>query len=176
MKLPLLAGLLSMACLSPLAQAHITLQTPEAAVGGPYKAVLRVGHGCQGSDTTRVRVRIPDGVLGVKPQPKAGWTLEVTDGKYAQPETLHGAQVDHGVREIAWTGDLPDAYYDEFTFVATLASSLKPGQTLYFPVVQECKKGVSRWIDTSGAKGADSPAPGLKLIAPEKRHGDQHTH
>jgi uncharacterized protein YcnI len=37
------------------------------------------------------------------------------------------------------------------------------GQTLYFPVVQACKKGVVRWIDTTGNHQAANPAPSLKL-------------
>jgi uncharacterized protein YcnI len=42
---------------------------------------------------------------------------------------------------------------------------------LYFPVVQECEQGVSRWIDIPAAGNAahshdsKSPAPGVKLMA-----------
>ncbi len=150
------------------AGAHVTLETPSAAIGSTYKAVLRVPHGCKGSDTTRIRVRIPDGAVAAKPQPKPGWTLDVVQGDYARPEKLHGATITSGVREISWSGDLPDAYYDEFVFRVSLSSSLKPGGTLYFPVVQECKQGVDRWIDTSGKEDAESPAPGIKLLAPAK--------
>ena len=54
-----------------------------------------------------------------------------------------------------------------------LTDRLKPNTTLYFPVVQECEQGVSRWIDIPAAgqggqshdHGSKSPAPGLKLIA-----------
>jgi hypothetical protein len=51
--------------------AHATLETPQALVGASYKAVLRVSHGCGSSPTIRVRVRIPEGFVGVKPMPKA---------------------------------------------------------------------------------------------------------
>ena len=153
---------------APAAQAHITLAPSQAAVGGYYRATLRVPHGCDGSDTTGLRIRIPDGVLDVKPMPKPGWTLAIKQGPYDHPQTMHGSKVDQGVREIAWSGgDLPDAYYDEFTFLAYLAPSLKPGSTLYFPTIQDCKKGTTRWIDTSGhEEGAGDPAPHLKLTAP----------
>jgi uncharacterized protein YcnI len=177
MKIFLAAGLTALLGLSPVAQAHVTLETTQAAAGSYYKAVLRVGHGCEGADTTRMRVRIPDGVLAVKPQPKAGWTLDMTQGKYAQPQTLHGAPVDSGVRELSWSGVLPDAYYEEFVFRAYLSDALKPGQTVYFPVVQECGQGVSRWIDTSGNPDAQGPAPGVKIVAPahpEGGHGHHH--
>jgi uncharacterized protein YcnI len=171
MKFSLAAGMLALFGLATAAQAHVTLETSQAAAGSYYKAVLRVGHGCDGAPTSRLRVRIPDGVLAVKPQPKAGWTLDLTQGRYAQPQTLHGATVDSGVREISWSGELPDAYYDEFVFRVYLSDALKPGQTVYFPVVQECGQGVSRWIDTTGNPDAEGPAPGVKIVAPAHEDG-----
>lgn len=151
------------------ALAHVTLERREAAVGGPYKAVLRVGHGCDGSATTSIRVKIPDGVVGVKPMPKPGWTLTTVKGKYAKSYTLYHATLSEGVTEISWTGgNLPDAWYDEFVFTGTLAGDLQPGAMLYFPVVQECEKGVNRWIEIpeAGKSSADykEPAAGLKLL------------
>lgn len=155
--------------LAPVAQAHITLAPQQAAAGSYYRAVVRVPHGCNGSDTTAMRIQIPTGVLDVKPMPKPGWTLAVKTGAYAQPQSVHGAKVDHGVTEIAWTGgDLPDAYYDEFIFRAYLSSDLKAGDTLYFPTIQECKQGTVRWIEKSGNDSESSnPAPHLKLTAPK---------
>lgn len=154
---------------APIAQAHVTLQVRQAPAGSHYKAVLRIPHGCQGADTTAVRVRIPEGVLDVKPQPKAGWKLDIVQGKYAQAQTIHGATLDHGVRELVWSGgDLPDAYYDEFAFFALLSPSLKAGEKLYFPVVQECNSATERWIDTSGNPAAEKPAPHLELTGPVK--------
>jgi uncharacterized protein YcnI len=146
--------------------AHVTLERNTAPIGTPYKAVLRVPHGCDGSATTAIRVRIPDGVIDVKPMPKPGWTLNLVNGKYAKTYSLYRAQVSEGVTEIDWTGgNLPDDYYDEFIFQSFLASDLQPGQTIYFPVVQECEKGVHRWIEIP-TEGSDypEPAPGLKLV------------
>lgn len=143
--------------------AHVTLETKQAPVGSYYKAVFRVPHGCAGSPTLKVRVRVPEGVISIKPQPKPGWTLETVKGSYAQPYTVHGAQITSGVKEVSWSGKLLDDNYDEFVFQAYLAEpTLKPGQVLYFPVVQECEKGVERWIDT--ASPSDKPAPSLKLL------------
>ncbi|MGB3274607.1 MAG: YcnI family protein [Castellaniella sp.] len=177
MKFSLAAGLVALLALATAAQAHVTLETSQAAAGGYYKAVLRVGHGCDGADMTRLRVRIPEGVLAVKPQPKAGWALELTQGKYEHPQTLHGASVESGVHEISWRGDLPDAYYDEFVFRVYVSDAFKAGQTVYFPVVQECGQSVSRWIDTSGKPDARSPAPGVKIVAPAHEGGGHgHSH
>jgi uncharacterized protein YcnI len=158
-------------CLSG-ALAHVTLETQEAPVGASYKAVLRVPHGCDGSATTAIRIRLPEGVVGVKPMPKPGWKLETVTGKYPKTYTLRGAKLSEGVTEIAWSGgNLADAHYDEFVFTGAIAEELQPGRTIYFPVVQECQKGVHRWIEIpagghGGGHGHDGPepAPGLKLL------------
>jgi periplasmic copper chaperone A len=149
-----------------MAFAHVTLEQAQATVGTSYKAVLRVPHGCDGSATTAIRVRIPEGVIDVKPMPKPGWTLNTVKGNYAKTYSLFHAQISEGVTEIDWSGGrLPDDYYDEFVFQSYLASDLQPGQTLYFPIVQECEKGVHRWIETPAAgKDYPEPAPGLKLL------------
>jgi len=154
------------------ALAHVTLEVPQAPVGASYKAVLRVGHGCDGSTTTAIRVRLPEGVINVKPMPKPGWKLDTVTGKYPRTYTLRGAKVSEGVTEIAWSGGkLADAHYDEFVFTSVIAEELQAGRTIYFPVVQECEKGVHRWIEIpkGGAHGDHShggpePAPGLKLL------------
>ena len=162
---------IAMACLSS-ALAHVTLETQQTPVGAAYKAVLRVPHGCEESATTAIRVRLPEGVIGVKPMPKPGWKLDLVTGKYSKPFTLRGAKLSEGVTEISWSGgNLADAHYDEFVFTGMIAEELQPGQTIYFPVVQECEKGVHRWIEisTGGGHGDQShggpePAPGLKLL------------
>jgi uncharacterized protein YcnI len=150
--------------------AHVTLETSSAPVGAPYKAVVRVQHGCEGSATTTLRVRIPEGMIAVKPMPKAGWKIDTVTGKYGKTYSyFHGAKLSEGVTEISFSGgSLPDAYYDEFVFSAFLAGDLEPGATLYVPVVQECEKGVHRWIEipAAGKSSRDypEPAPALKLL------------
>jgi periplasmic copper chaperone A len=152
------------------AAAHVTLETQEAKIGEPYKAVLRVPHGCEGTATTALRVRIPGGLIAVKPMPKPGWTLATTTGKYDKTYTFfHNAKLSEGVTEIVWSGGkLPDAWYDEFVFQGFVAGDLEPGRPLYFPVVQECEKGAHRWIEipAAGKSAADypEPAPVLRLL------------
>jgi uncharacterized protein YcnI len=152
------------------ALAHVTLEAQEGRVGASFKAVVRVPHGCAGSATTAIRVKIPDGVIAVKPMPKPGWTLETKTGPYGKTYNhFHNAKLSEGVTEVAWSGGkLPDAYYDEFVFASFLSADLEAGKTLYFPVVQECEKGVHRWIEIPAGKPGehlDEPAPGVKLLA-----------
>lgn len=159
----------SVACLlASSAQAHVTLERQEAAIGGSYRVVFRVPHGCGASPTLKLRVRIPDGVIGVKPMPKPGWQLETVRGTYAKTYTMYHSAVSEGVKEVAWTGRLADENYDEFVLSTYLTDDLKPGTVLYFPVLQECETGVHRWIEipAEGKDAADykEPAPGVRLL------------
>jgi uncharacterized protein YcnI len=157
------------------ASAHVTLETAQAPPNSTYKAVLRVPHGCEGSPTVAVRVKIPEGVIAVKPMPKPGWELATTTAKYGKTYDYYGTPLTEGVTEIAWTdGNLPDAWYDEFVFRAAL-TDFPVGSSVYFPVVQECPDGkVERWIDIPAAGQSDddleTPAPGLSIT--EKKAGN----
>lgn len=162
------ASAVIVACATP-AFAHVTLEVGEAAVGGAYKAVLRLPHGCDGNATTSVTVKLPEGFINVKPMPKAGWTLDIKKGAYGATYKLYGADVKQGPLEITWSGgNLPDDQYDEFVMRGTVAAELKPDTTIFFPVIQKCTTGEEDWIDipVDGQPEPDSPAPGLKLVAP----------
>ncbi len=150
------------------ANAHATLETTEAAAGSTYKGIIRIGHGCDGEATLKLRGKIPEGVISVKPMPKPGWTLETVTGPYAQAYDYYGTSLTEGVTEIVWTGDLPDDWYDEFVFRGTLNAGFEPGSTVWFPVVQECANAAERWIEIPAA-GQDphdlaSPAPGVVIL------------
>lgn len=150
------------------AAAHVTLEASEAAAGTYHKVVLRVPHGCDGSPTTAIRVQIPDGVVGVKPQPKAGWDLETVIGKLAEPvDAGHGNVVTEGVQEVRWTdGRLLDEHYDEFAMRVRLPD--QADAVLYFRTIQECEEGTHRWIEIpeEGRSSGDyqEPAPALRVI------------
>src|SRR5438445_701177 len=75
-------GAAGVVCFFAAASAHVTLEKSQAPIGAPYKAVLRVPHGCEGSATTALRIRVPDGMIAVKPMPKPGWKVETVIGKY----------------------------------------------------------------------------------------------
>lgn len=152
------------------ASAHVTLERPEAPAGSYYKAVLRVPHGCSGAATVAVRVRIPDGAVSVKPQPKPGWMLEIERGPLAEPYESHGKTITDGVREVRWRGgELPDDQFDEFALLMKLPDGA--GRTLAFATVQDCVGGATqRWIelpaDGQSAHDLAHPAPLLRLTDP----------
>lgn len=154
--------------------AHATFEETEFAQNSTAKFTTRIGHGCEGEATLRVRVQIPEGVIAVKPMPKAGWALETVSGPYGQSYELWGATVTEGVREIVWTGELPDAFYDEFVFRGRITDRLPAGETLYVPVVQECANGAERWIEIPAAgqdpDALEFPAPGVKIVPASGGH------
>ena len=128
----------------PFAVAHVVLEQPRASAGGYYKAVFQVSHGCSGSATNRLTVQVPDGVSGIKPMPKPGWSLSIQGGT-----------------EVTWTGGvLADAHYDEFVMLTRLPA--KPGK-VYFKVLQECEKGRQDWVQVPEL---DKPARDTRFPAP----------
>lgn len=165
--------------LAGVASAHVVLQDGVAAAGAGYRAALLVGHGCDGSATTAIRVQIPEGFQGAKPMPKAGWTLKVTSAKLAKPYDSYGKTVTDDVVEISWTANkdnaLQDGWYDEFVLRGTTP---KQAGQLWFKVLQTCEKGQTDWAEIP-AKGVDahslkSPAAMLEVI--DMGGGEGHHH
>jgi periplasmic copper chaperone A len=166
-----LLALTSLLAASP-ASAHVYLEGKQSAVGADYKAVFVVPHGCSGSPTTKLRVQIPEGVIATDAKPVDGWTVETVKGKYTGEYDYKGAKLSEGIKEVAWSGGkLPDKTRQEFVIETYLTDGLKPNTTLYFPAVQECEQGVSRWIEIPPEGAVHShegkwPAPGVKLTKP----------
>lgn len=175
MKRNILAVALLLAFTAPAA-AHVTLETGEARAGGYYKAVFRVPHGCDGAATTRISIRIPEGVIAVKPQPKPGWTETTRIAKYAQTYENHGKTLTEGVVEVTWDGGpLADDRFDEFAFQAKLPDDPEI-MMLFFPVTQSCTQGAIAWdqLPVPGAGHLPRPAPGLMLLHGEGSGGHHH--
>ncbi len=158
---------------------HVVLADQAALAGTSYRATLRVGHGCEGSPVTALRVTIPAGFVGAKPMPKAGWVLSTRVGKLDQPYDDHGKQVTEGLLEVSWTASskdswLQDAWYDEFVLRGNLPRQAGP---MWFKVLQTCEKGSIDWAEVpasgASAKGLKSPAALLEIIESESV-GHQH--
>lgn len=163
------AGLLLASLAAGDAAAHVTANPDHAEADSWFRTALRVSHGCEGTPTIAVRVKMPDGVLSVRPQMKPGWEISITTRKLDVPiEGPHGT-VNEVVDEVAWRGGpLPDAYFDEFGLSMRLPA--EPG-TLYFPTVQECEEGAHRWIEIPQTGQAwddlEAPAPYV-IVGPRK--------
>jgi uncharacterized protein YcnI len=148
------------------AGAHVAIEPPQAQAGSVQKIGVRVMHGCDGSPTVALRVQIPPGASGVRPQPKPGWTLSIVRTKEADAvHAGHAAAASERVSEVVWSGGaLPDDQFDEFSLMMKLPAS--PGTVLAVPVVQECSTGGHRWVEPPAPDGAPrpkQPAPTLRL-------------
>lgn len=163
MKTALITALLAAA---GAAHAHIMLEQPEAPAGSGYKAVFRVGHGCEGgAATNEIVVTLPEGLRGAKPMPKAGWTLTLKHRPLKTPYDSHGKPVTEEVSEIRWTArteadQLQDAWYDEFVVRTGLPA--EPGE-LWFAVRQVCTQGEWNWAERPSAENPKPRAPAIKL-------------
>ena len=151
------------------AHAHATFTTRTVVADSYVVLALQVPHGCDGKATNEVRIELPEGFVFAKPQPKAGWELEIITGEYKKTYDNHGTDVSAGPVEIRWKGgDLPDAYYDTFTVRGKIAG-LDAGTTLAFPATQLCGSDASvAWTEVA-APGADahalkSPAPVVTVV------------
>lgn len=153
---------------SGVAFAHVSIEPKRIIPGAGFKATLGVPHGCAGAATNVVRVTIPEGVIDIRPMPKAGWTLTTRAGAYARSYDLFGKPVAEGVKEIVWSGgSLPDDQFDEFSFRARAATQ-QPGP-LHFATTQECGSSKVEWSEIA-APGVDahalkSPAPTIAVLA-----------
>ena len=150
------------------ASAHVTAAPNEAVAGSYFTTSFTVPHGCDGAATVAVRIKIPEGVSDVKPQMKPGWQTAVTMRKLEAPvKDAHGNVMTEVVDEVAWRGGpLPNAFYDSFGLLMKLPPT--KGAMLYFPTVQECEKGVHRWIEVPAAgqqwRDLKEPAPFVRLV------------
>lgn len=155
------------------ASAHASLDVSETPPETSFKFVMRVTHGCDGQATHTVKIDIPEGLVSVKPMPKAGWDVSVETGPYARSYEDHGPKSE-GAKSITWTnGSLEDWQYDEFVFRGYVSDAFAPGDTVYIPVVQTCEGGENAWVELpqEGQPRPAHPAPTLSII-----EGAGHSH
>ncbi len=148
------------------AQAHVVLAEPDAQAGSYYPGFFRVGHGCKGAPTVKVRIEVPEGILSAKPQPKAGWRISINREKLAEPVQGKYGLITERVASVTWEGGpLADDMFDQFGLMLKLPDE---AGTLYFPTVQSCPNGgENAWVNIpeKGTPWHDTkdPAPMLHL-------------
>jgi uncharacterized protein YcnI len=175
MRKSLLVGAATVTALAVVgaATAHVYPAVAKAPAGASTIVPFVVPHGCEGSPTRSVSIRIAAGVTSARPQAKPGWRLTIKRGRLPQPvKDFEGNTVTRGVLEVTWSGgNLPDSQFDTFHVLLGMPNS--PGRMVYFPTVQRCAKGVVRWIQIpkKGQPEPDSPAPGVMLVKSSGGHG-----
>jgi uncharacterized protein YcnI len=136
-----------------VASAHIDPDPTEAQAGSRLTVGFTVEHGCEGSPTVQLDMRLPEGVTDPAAEPVDGW-----DGSI---ETVEGDVI------VTFAGG-PLADDVEGTFSVTMTLPPTPDTTIYFPFVQRCEVGEIRWIGvpTEPGEELDEPAPAMALTGP----------
>ncbi|WAC65318.1 DUF1775 domain-containing protein [Agrococcus sp. SL85] len=155
---------LGLALLAPAAaSAHVHVSPGAADAGETVELGFAVGHGCDGSPTTGLRIAVPEEVSALTPIANAGWTVEA----FAE-----GAE--RGVALTALT-PLPDGVRDTIALEVTIGEDVADGTVLAFPVEQTCASGAS--YDWAGPADGEEPAPELVVGGdPAAGHGDHAEH
>lgn len=174
LKTLLAAGAAAMAIFgfSTTASAHALMIQKDVKAGAWHIIEIGLPHGCAGSPTKAVRVKIPDGITMVRPQIKAGWKLSMTTKKMDKPIEAEGITYTEAVDEMIWSGGtLGDLEFDRFAALIKFPND--PGKTMYFKTIQECEKGEYRWVEipSGGKKWGEykEPAPFITLYAEPKQ-------
>jgi uncharacterized protein YcnI len=123
---------------SGAAEAHIDVH-PKSAIAGDFELLhFVVYHGCDQGPTTKVNLKIPEGVVLVRPQVKPGWKISTVTGKYAEPLQAGDQKISEGFIEVTWEGgNVPAFYTDDFTLLARMP--LRPGEKAVFLAQQYCE-------------------------------------
>ncbi len=172
---PALAGAALLFIAGP-ANAHVTV-TPTTTAASAYTVLtVSVGHGCEGSPTTKVAIQIPEEILSVTPSRNPLWEVTKEKQKLAEPVTdVHGNEVTERDAVVVYTAKTPllDGYRDAFELSVKLPE--EEGKTLAFPAIQTCEKGETAWAEIA-AEGQDAeelehPAPTLTITAADEEGG-----
>lgn len=178
--LPFLSGSAALgivALTAGAASAHVTV-TPNTTAAGAYAVLtFSVGHGCEGSPTTKLAIAMPEEIPQVTPTVNPNWTIEKVAEELDEPVAdAHGNEITERIAQVVYTAKTPlvDGYRDTVALSVQLPDAA--GETLAFPVVQTCVEGQTGWTETT-ADGEDAeelelPAPVLTIT--EATGDDQH--
>lgn len=158
------------------ASAHVTVTPTETAAGSYTVLTFSVGHGCEGSPTTKLAIQIPEGINSVSATRQPFYDVEKVIEPLDPPVTSsHGEEITERVDQVVYTATtaLPDGQRDTFELSVQLPADAA-GQTLTFPSVQTCEKGQTAWTEVAaeGAAEPEHPAPAFEVTqASDGEHG-----
>ena len=163
-----------MAAGTGVASAHITVSGPEATSGGSDVVIsFRVPDESEAARTVGLKVRLPTDtpIASVLVQPKAGWSVSVSQSKLATPIKTDDGEITEAVSEIDWKVSaggqgIAPGQFDQFTVIA---GQLPEAKSLTFKAVQTYSDGTSvSWIEEPAPGSSaepEHPAPVLTLGA-----------
>jgi len=160
------------------ASAHVTVTPSDTAAGAYVVLTFSVPHGCEGSPTTGITIQVPEEILAVTPTRNPYYDVTKNMVKLDEPvEDAHGNKLTERVGEIVYDAKVPLPDGDRDTMELSLQLPDAAGETLAFPVLQECVEGETGWTEVA-AEGQDAeelehPAPTVTITeATGDGHGD----
>lgn len=150
--------------------AHVTMDVTESAVGAYTVATFSVPHGCDGSPTTRIAIKVPDAITEVTPTRNAFYDIKTVTTKLNPPSTAEdGDAITEKVSRIVYTAKtpLPADERDTLELSFQVPEDAKIGAVLEFPTIQTCEQGQTAWVDKTPAGGEEPehPAPAFTVTA-----------
>jgi len=151
------------------AAAHVTCRPNQAPPGTYFTTAFQVPHGCDGSPTKQLQMKIPEGVTHVKPRRAfPGWPLIIT---YRDNNATLAASLGENktVTSITWTAATAADYIADMEFEVFEVTMKLPqkaeGDAVYFPVVQFCANSTAPWtyVGPTPPQG-EKPAPKVSLV------------
>jgi uncharacterized protein YcnI len=125
----------------------VDIDPDEAVAGSTATITISFTHGKDGTATTGLEVKLPDGGAVVTVPDVAGWTSEVDETE--------------GV--VTWSGRSPDGVTTRLPLEVRLPATVG---VVLFPTVQITEAGELAWIAEEEGEGEDAnPAPRLTLVA-----------
>ncbi len=160
------------------ASAHVTVEPGNTDAGAYSVLTFAASHGCEDSPTTSFTIDIPDTIADAKPTVYAGWDVKKVEKKLDEPLTLEdGSSITKHIGQIVYTAKTPleDGY--RMAFEVQIQNPDKSGDTLAFPVLQECTEGETDWSEMP-AEGQDpheleAPAPSFTLTEASEEDGHE---
>lgn len=162
------ALVLALAVAAPAA-AHVTLTPSTTRAGALAVLQFAIGHGCDGSATTAVTIRVPEPITAVTATRHPRWAVEQEVVAIDPPVVdADGTRLTERVSAVTFRADrpLPEGQRD----VLELALVLPEADTvLAFPTIQTCEEGETAWTEVPAGgqdpEQLDRPAPTLVVTA-----------
>jgi uncharacterized protein YcnI len=155
------------------ASAHVTVSPDEGAAGAYTVVTVSVPHGCDGSATTKVAIKVPKELISITPTINPDWTVAKKMQKLAKPVKGEDGEITERTAQVVYTAKkpLPDGYRDAFELSFQVPDTV--GKTLYFPSIQTCEKGETDWVEiaAAGQPEPEHPAPSFKIVAADATAG-----
>jgi uncharacterized protein YcnI len=145
----LIVGLSTLMFAATAAYAHVTAIPSVVPPSSQATIAFRIPHGCDGSPTKEVSIRMPAGVTMVKPGHIPGWLISISNDS------------------VTWTADssgnftIPNEAFMDFTINLETPSKGDANNQIYFPTHQSCVEGHIHWTDTS--HDGEHPAAVVRL-------------